>query len=503
MVEAIRISERDNVAVAVKEIRKGSVLPHYGITALKDIPQGHKITLTDLRKGDEIIRYGVSLGRLVSDAPAGTWVEEDMIELPPSPALDELTAGGEGYYPDYTPSRNTWMGYDIPGARYAGTRNILGITTTVQCVAGPLRAAVERIRRDILPKYPNVDEVSPLIHPYGCGVAINAPDAFIPIRSVRNLARNPNFGGELMVVSLGCEKLTVSKLLSEEENNPDNVIVLQECRGFSGMISAICEMAEHKLRILNERRRTELPLSRLCIGTQCGGSDAFSGISANPSIGYAFDLLAKGGATVMFSEVTEVRDGVHLLARRCAEQETVEKLKSEIGWYDAYLARGGADRSANPTPGNHKGGLSNIVEKAMGSIAKSGHAPINEVIGPGEVPSKGGLVFAATPASDIVCGPTQLASGITLQVFSTGRGTPYSLRECPVVKLCTRHELMEQWPDLFDIDAGFILTGEATIEEVGRRLYDLILDVAGGQKSEAEKLGIYNDLIIDNPAPIT
>jgi galactarate dehydratase len=147
--------------------------------------------------------------------------------------------------------------------------------------------------------------------------------------------------------------------------------------------------------------------------------------------------------------------------------------------------------------------LSNIVEKAMGSIAKSGHAPICEVVGPGQIPSKGGLVFAATPASDIVCGPTQLASGITLQVFSTGRGTPYSLREAPVIKIATRHELLERWPDLFDVDAGFIITGEKTIPEVGMELYDMILDVASGRESEAEKLGLYNDLIIDNPAPIT
>ncbi len=503
MSEAIRIHENDNVAVMVSAIGRGELLPAFGIHALQDIPQGHKIALRDLKHGEPVVRYGVELGNLVRDIPAGTWVVDDLFELPPSPALSDLKAGGKGAYPSRLPERRTWMGFEIPGYPYAGTRNILGISTTVQCVAGPLRVAVDRIRREILPKYPHVDDVSPLIHPYGCGVAIDAPDAYIPIRSIRNLIRNPNFGGEIMLVSLGCEKLTVDRLLSSEEIAPDNVIVLQECRGFSGMIDAICTLAEKKLAILDERRRTELPLSRLCIGTQCGGSDAFSGISANPSIGYAFDLLAAGGATVMFSEVTEVRDGVHLLAQRCSSQETVENLKREIGWYDAYLARGGADRSANPTPGNHAGGLSNIVEKAMGSIAKSGHAPICEVVGPGQIPSKGGLVFAATPASDIVCGPTQLASGITLQVFSTGRGTPYSLREAPVIKIATRHELLERWPDLFDVDAGFIITGEKTIPEVGMELYDMILDVASGRESEAEKLGLYNDLIIDNPAPIT
>lgn len=503
MVEAIQIKREDNVAVAVKALKKGDEIKSFSLTSLSDIPQGHKIALSDIKKGEDIIRYGVALGSAKEDIKRGEYVEEDLIELPPSPRLEDLKLGFKGKYPEYNPNRTTWFGYDNENMRYAGSRNILGIITTVQCTAGPVRAAVEKIKRDILPKYPNVDDVIPIIHPYGCGVAINAPDAYIPIRNVRNLAHHPNFGGELMVISLGCEKLTVDKILTPEENNSDNVIVLQECKGFSGMIKAICEMAERKLERLNARQRVELPLSKLLIGTQCGGSDAFSGISANPSIGYAFDLLAKGGASVMFSEVTEVRDGVHLLAERCQDKESVDKLIKEIGWYDEYLAKGGVDRSANPTPGNHKGGLSNIIEKAMGSIAKSGHSPISEICGPGEVPTKSGMIFGATPASDIVCGPTQLAAGITLQVFSTGRGTPYSLREIPVLKLCTRHELKEQWPDLFDVDAGYILTGEKTIEEVGLELYNSILDIVSGKKSEAEKLGIYNDLIIDNPAPIT
>ena len=251
------------------------------------------------------------------------------------------------------------------------------------------------------------------------------------------------------------------------------------------------------------RKRTELPLSKLFVGTQCGGSDAFSGISANPSIGFAFDLLAKGGATTAFSEVTEVRDAVEMIAKRCQDKETVDKLIKEIGWYDNYLKKGGVDRSANTTPGNKKGGLSNIKEKSMGSIAKSGNSPIVDVLGPAEIPTKSGMNFIATPASDIVCGPTQLASGITLQVFSTGRGTPYSLKEIPIIKLCTRHEIREKWNDIFDIDTGDIITGEGTFEEVGLQVYNLILDCASGKKSRAEALGIYNDLIIDNPAPIT
>ena len=240
------------------------------------------------------------------------------------------------------------------------------------------------------------------------------------------------------------------------------------------------------------------------IGMQCGGSDAFSGLTANPSAGYAADMLVKGGATVLFSEVTEVRDGVHLLAARCRDAATRDKLAAEMKWYDDYLEAGGVGRDANPTPGNKKGGLANIVEKAMGSIAKSGTAPIEEVLSPAEKPHKHGLIYAATPASDIVCGPSQLASGIGLQVFMTGRGTPYGLAAAPVIKVCSRNEMKAHWFDLIDVNAGPIATGEKTIAEVGTELFHLILDVASGiRQPYSDQYGFHNDLCIFNPAPIT
>ena len=307
-----------------------------------------------------------------------------------------------------------------------------------------------------------------------------------------------------MVVSLGCEKLTVDKLVGAENNTPENVIVLQDCKGYEAMINSIMNMAEKKLKILDKRRREELPLSELLVGMQCGGSDAFSGVSANPSAGYAADMLVQAGATVMFSEVTEVRDGVNFIAERCVSEEVRDKLADEMRWYDKYLADGEVDRSANPAPGNKKGGLSNIVEKAMGSIAKSGTSPIVEVLSPAERPAKHGMIYAATPASDMVCGPCQLASGIGLQVFMTGRGTPYGLAAAPVIKVCSRNEMKEQWPDVIDISAGAVVTGEKTIQEVGTEIFNFILDVASGiKKPYTEQYGLNNFLCIFNPAPIT
>ena len=453
----IKVKDCDNVAIAVHDIAPGTrVLP--GVTAREPIPQAHKIALADIPKGGEILRYGVVLGYAKDPIPVGAWINEHMLDLPKSPGLDHMPYGTDLVSPEDLPDppRRTWMGYRNRTGP-AGTRNLLGIVTTVQCAAGVVNVAVERIKQELLPKYPNVDGVVAVNHPYGCGVAIKAREAHI-------------LGGEAMVVGLGCEKLTFDMVLPPEDITPENTLTLQDYAGHDAMMDALLALAEKKLRKLNERRREELPLSELLIGMQCGGSDAFSGLTANPSAGYAADMLVKGGATVLFSEVTEVRDGVHLLAARCRDAAARDKLAAEMKWYDDYLDAGGVDRDANPTPGNKKGGLANIVEKAMGSIAKSGTAPIEEVLSPAEKPTKHGLIYAATPASDIVCGPCQLASGIGLQVFMTGRGTPYGLAAAPVIKVCSRNEMKAHWFDMIDVNAGPIATGEKTIADVGTEL---------------------------------
>ena len=501
---SIQIKDSDNVAVAVHDLPAGATLES-GVVTREPIPQAHKIALHNIPAGGKIVRYGVVLGYAKNNIPAGSWINEHMLELPQSPALANLPWGTNLKTPEQLPSptRTTWLGYRNKTGP-AGTRNLLGIVTTVQCAAGVVRVAVERIRRELLPKYPNVDGVVAITHPYGCGVAINAPLAPIPIRAIANVIRHPNFGGEIMVVGLGCEKLTYDRVLPPEDITPDNCLTLQDYAGHDAMMQAILDMADKKLQKLNLRRREELPLSELLIGMQCGGSDAFSGITANPSAGYAADMLVRGGATVLFSEVTEVRDGVQMLAARCVSAEVRDKLAAEMQWYDDYLAQGGVDRDANPTPGNKKGGLANIVEKAMGSIAKSGASPIVEVLSPAEKPTKHGMIFAATPASDIVCGPCQVASGIGLQVFMTGRGTPYGLDVAPVIKVCSRNEMKEHWFDLIDISAGGVATGEKTIAEVGEEIFNMILDVASGTKQPySDQYGFHNDMCIFNPAPIT
>lgn len=501
----VQIHEKDNVAIAIRDLARGiEVMP--GIVTAEDIPQAHKIALEDIPEGGEVRRYGVVLGTMKYAIPRGGWINETNLVMAPAPDLDTMEFATNIVTDLPKPPLDTWYGYRNPLGGPGGTRNILCINTTVQCVTGVLNQAVARIKAEILPKYPNVDDVIVINHQYGCGVAIDAPEAKVPQRIIRNIATHPNFGGVFMLVSLGCEKFTPDRFCEwyPEWNTPDNVIVLQDHKGQAAVMKALLDMAEKKLAILNERKREPLPLSDLLVGMQCGGSDAFSGITANPTAGYAADLIVSGGGTVMFSEVTEVRDGVQFIAHRCISEEVGRRLVEEMKWYDRYLEAGGVDRGANTTPGNKKGGLSNIIEKSMGSIAKSGTSPIVEVLSPGEKPTKHGEIYAATPASDLFCGPSQLASGMGLEVFMTGRGTPYGLSAAPVIKVCSRNEMKEQWPDIIDFNAGPAAVGEKTIAEQGEELFRMIIDVASGRKKPySEEYGWANDICVFNPAPIT
>lgn len=497
----IKMHEADNVAIVANDLglAEGTTLPGMSITLRERIPQAHKVTLADLAPGDPILRYNTVIGHAAQPLPAGSWVKEDRLTLPEAPGIDSLPICTNVCDPGPAITDRTFMGYRSADGS-VGTRNLLAITTTVQCVQGVVEHAVRRIRDELLPRYPNVDGVLGLEHIYGCGVAIDAPDAVIPIRTLRNISANPNFGGEIMTVSLGCEKLQPDRLFPELA--PD-LVRLQDNTGFEAMVRSILQTAEAHLDRLNQRQRTPCPVSDLTVGLQCGGSDAFSGVTANPALGIAADMIVRAGGTVMFSENTEVRDGIAQLTARAATPEIAQELIRELTWYDDYLALGQVDRAANTTPGNKAGGLSNIVEKAMGSIVKSGSAPIAGVIPPGERARTKGLNFAATPASDFICGTLQLAAGATVHVFTTGRGTPYSLEALPTLKVATRSDLARRWHDLIDIDAGPVATGEVTLQEMGERVFDQILATASGERTWAERHGIHNALALFNPAPVT
>jgi len=348
----IRMHEADNVAIVGNDggLPAGTVLPG-GVTLREHVPQGHKVALKDLGNGAAVLRYNVPIGYALRDIPQGSWVHERLLEMPAARELDNLPIATvkasalprlEGY---------TFDGYRNPDGS-VGTRNVLGITTTVQCVAGVVDFAVKRIKDELLPRFPNVDDVVALEHTYGCGVAIDAPDAVVPIRTLRNISLNPNFGGELMVVSLGCEKMQPDRLLpadvipiAEASAVSDigmtaepklDVVVLQDERhvGLMSMIDSIMARALVHLERLDSRRRESVPASELVVGVQCGGSDAFSGVTANPAVGFCTDLLVRAGATVMFSEVTEVRDAIDQLTSRAVDAEVADAMIRQMAWYD-------------------------------------------------------------------------------------------------------------------------------------------------------------------------
>ncbi len=416
----LRANERDNVAVVVNEggLPAGSRFPG-GLVLAETIPEAHKVALADLAKGDAIVRYGVTIGYANRAIAWGSWVHEGLVTPPDAPPLANCPLASATPKPLAPLEGCTFEGYRNRDGS-AGTKNILGITTTVQCVAATVEYAVRRIKAEVLPRYPHVDDVVAITHPYGCGVAIDAPGAAIPIRTLRNLSLHPNFGGELLVVSLGCEKLPPARLMPASvlavlEEEP-GIMALQDAHdGFGEMVATIVALAEKRLERLDRRRRVTCAASELVVGLQCGGSDAMSGVTANPAVGFAADLLVRAGATVMFSEVTEVRDAAHLLTARAATPEIARDFVREMAWYDEYLRRGGADRSANPTPGNEKGGLANIVEKAMGSIAKAGTTALMGVAGPGE---------RVTREGSCVCG--HAGQRLYLRHSAIGRGNEHA-----------------------------------------------------------------------------
>ncbi|MER0439907.1 galactarate dehydratase [Emticicia sp. W12TSBA100-4] len=504
----IKTSPKDNVAIVANPtgLKRGAIVLD-GVVLEEDIPMGHKVALKSFDEGEKIIRYGQVIGFANKSIEKGSWVNESNISMPQPPNLEEIPYVKPNILQTELPKDFTFQGYKNSDGS-VGTKNVLGITTSVQCVAGITNFIENKIRKELLPLYPNVDDVVAFNHSYGCGIAIDASAAIIPIRTIKHIAQNPNFGGEIMIIGLGCEKLRPERLAPTAPDGGASASILylqdESFEGFYEMVDGIMEMAERHLKKLNQRKRETCSVADLVVGMQCGGSDAFSGLTGNPVSGFAADLIVKAGGTVFFSEVTEVRDAVHLLVPRCESEEVAQKLKDEMAWYDNYLNQGKADRSANTTPGNKGGGLSNIVEKALGSVVKSGTSPIVDVISPGEKIRKKGLNFVATPASDFVCGTLQLAAGMNMHVFITGRGTPYGLNMVPVIKVSSNTKLANRWHDLIDFDAGPVAFGQQTIEEMGWELFHLILEIASGNKKVAtDKLGLYNDLVLFNPGPLT
>ena len=376
----IKLNDRDNVAIVVNDfgLPAGSRFSS-GLTLRAFVPQGHKTALVDIEQDAPIMRYGEVIGHAASPILAGEWVDEARIRMPEAPSLDALEIATA-----VPPPQPPLEGFTFEGYRNAdgsvGTKNILAISTSVQCVAGTVRVRHQAHSRELLPKYPNVDDVVAVTHAYGCGVAINAPDAAVPIRTLQNLARNPNFGGEVLIVGLGCEKLQPELLLPEgmARRRRSDIVRMQDesLDRIRRDRRRIMAQAEARLQVLNQRRRETCPAADLVVGLQCGGSDAFSGVTANPAVGFAADLLVRAGATVMFSEVTEVRDAIHLLTPRAVNQDVGRRADPRDGLVRP-LSRPRRRRPQRQHHARQQEGrpVPTSSRRRLGSVDQVGHQP--------------------------------------------------------------------------------------------------------------------------------
>ena len=505
---AILLREGDDVAVAKKRIVGGSVVHHEGkaVRLLNDVPPGHKFALQDMGEGDPVRKFGQIIGYATTKIPVGEWVHTQNLGFGAGEG-----EGANALHLDYEYStdipvvdyygpeqQRTFPGYSRPDGR-VGTRNYVALVSTVNCSANTIHAIADRFRHaDFAKDFPGVDGVIPLTHKTGCGMHLGGPDYIQLQRTLSGMADHPNVGGYLLA-GLGCE---VNQALSLSQNTglikPGSistgrpqlppVVVIQEAGGVRKAIDKGVEEVLKLLRKAGETKRSPQPVSGLIIGTNCGGSDGNSGITANPALGVAGDEFVRHGAGWVLAETTETYGAEHLLTRRAVTPEVGKKLVELMRWWEWYTGMWGATIDANPAPGNKDGGLTTIYEKSLGAVAKGGSTPLVEVYKYSERIDKKGFTFMDTPGHDPVSVTGLGAGGCNLIVFTTGRGSCLGFKPSPVLKISTNTPLYERMPEDMDMDAGVILNG-VSIADVGGQIFETLIEVAGGKKTKSELQG--------------
>jgi altronate hydrolase len=483
----IRLHPDDSVVVALKPLSRGQQIPEENTVLLDDIPAGHKFSVRRIPEGGAVIKYGQIMGFASADIEQGRHVHTHNVSLRD---FDRDYAYGRDAKPTQFISeseRRTFEGFLRPDGS-VGIRNYVGILSTVTCSLGVGRLITQRFGPDVMARYPNVDGVVALGANSGCGMTPGGEAFTYMQRSLAGYARHPNFAG-VVILGLGCEQNLVESLLEATALLPNErvrTMVIQD----EGGTEASVEKGAAAVRMLmeqadREQRRT-MPAGRLILGVECGGSDAYSGITANPALGAAADLLVRHGGTAVLSETPEIYGAEHLLIRRAASREAGEKLAERIRWWEEYTARLGGDLNNNPTPGNKAGGLTTILEKSLGAATKGGTTNLVETIGFAE-PVKGpGLVFMDTPGFDPVSVTGLIAGGVHLVAFTTGRGTVMGSIPAPTMKLATNSELYRLMQADMDVDCGQVLDAGLSIEQMGAQIFDLVLDTASGKKTKSE-----------------
>ncbi|WP_108484412.1 UxaA family hydrolase [Oceaniglobus ichthyenteri] len=489
MSDFIRLDADDNVVTATRSLAVGHDIEGVKTTAL--IPTGHKIATKAIAKGAQIRKYAQFIGLASEDIAPGAHVHTHNTEFRATSVDYEFATDMRPVTPA---TGDTFMGYRRENGS-VGTRNYIAIVTSVNCSATAARRIADAFGPEELAAYPNVDGVVAFVHGTGCGMAGDG-DGFEALQRVMwGYARHPNHAGVLMV-GLGCEMNQIDWLLDAWGLKQGPTFQAMNIQGVAGLRKTI-EMGVEKVRamlpIANEARRVECPVSELKVALQCGGSDAWSGITANPALGYACDLLAAQGGTGVLAETPEIYGAEHLLTRRAVDQATGEKLIGLIEWWKDYTARNKGSMDNNPSPGNKKGGLTTILEKSLGAAAKGGTSPLTGVYKYAEQVTAKGFTFMDSPGYDPASVTGQIAGGCNVVVFTTGRGSAFGSKPAPTIKVATNSEMYRRMSEDMDINAGEMLTDGVSIEQKGREIYDMILRVASGEasKSEAQGLGDY------------
>ncbi|MCA0941095.1 altronate dehydratase family protein [Salipiger pacificus] len=481
--KTVRLSEHDNVVTAVVPLEVGDE----GATTL--IPRGHKMATTDIAKGAAVRKYAQIIGYAAEEISAGAHIHTHNLEFRNVEAEYEFGTNLRPVPPVETP--DTFMGYRRSTGR-VGTRNYLAILTSVNCSATAARMIAQHFTPEKMAAYPNVDGVVAFVHGTGCAMGGDGTGFEFLQRVLWGYARNPNIGGVLMA-GLGCEVMQIDWLVQAYGLEPGPLFQKMNIQDEGGLRKTVehgIAQVEKMLPEVNKATRTPCPASELMVALQCGGSDAWSGITANPAVGYACDLLVAQGGTGVLAETPEIYGAEHLLTARAATPEIGHKLIDLIHWWEDYTARNHGSMDNNPSPGNKKGGLTTILEKSLGAAAKGGTTPLNGVYKYAEQVTARGFTFMDSPGYDPASVTGQIASGCNLVCFTTGRGSAFGAKPSPSMKVASNNELYQRQTEDMDVNAGRILTEGATVEEVGREIYEMWLRMASGEQSKSEALGL-------------
>jgi altronate hydrolase len=491
----VQLRPEDNTAVAARALQGGLEVSHDGGTLQLPgrVAMGHKFALRDIARGEPITKYGQVIGFASQGIPAGGHVH-----------VHNVTAGS--FERDYAfcryvpaalarPTPRTFAGYDRGDGR-CGTRNYIAVISTVNCSASTSKYISERFRAtDLLRQYPQVDGVVAITHKAGCAMQYGGPDHLQLERTLAGFAKHPNVAAYILV-GLGCETGEAVHLVENQKliqlngaRSKPTVLTIQECGGIGKTVDAGVKAIAELLPRVNEVKRTSLTLDKLVLGTNCGGSDGNSGVTANPALGVASDLLIAHGGTSILAETPEIYGAEHLLTRRAISRAVGEKLIERIKWWEWYAGIFGAELNNNPSPGNKEGGLTTIYEKSLGAIAKGGSTALMDVVGYAEPVKTKGFVVMDTPGYDPVSMTGIVAGGANILVFTTGRGSVFGCKPAPSIKVATNTPMYEHMVSDMDINAGVILEG-MPVAEVGRQIFEEIIAVAGGKRTKSELNGV-------------